>query len=163
MKNNLQTKYSVYLIKDLKDKILYVGCTKDPSRRLKQHTTWPPSTGHGKFYKQQIKMEIYRVFDDRLVANWYEGYLKYKFGFRDEIITDLGYLGKLTIKENSLKGLHKRSMKVKAFEYKTGKLIGEYPSQHEASRQLDVPQPHITYIINNTREQSKGYYFEKSS
>lgn len=53
----------------------------------------------------------------------------------------------------------KYSKKVLQFT-RQGEFIAEYPSAHEASRQTDIRQGHISQCCNNKRKSIKGYIFK---
>lgn len=71
---------------------------------------------------------------------------------------------KLSNKSNGKhKGMLNRkdlSMRICAYKYATGELVGEYKSLREASRVLGIPQGNISRNIKGYGKQEKGYTFE---
>lgn len=45
--------------------------------------------------------------------------------------------------------------------YKDGQYVGEYPSQSEASRVLNVHQQNISHVVNGRRKTAGGYSFKQ--
>ena len=73
----------VYVLKDQHGEVVYVGETKQPNYRFKQHTRYPKCdrNSNGKFYGQNLTMEIVKSFVDPKDALAYEAKLKRQYGF----------------------------------------------------------------------------------
>lgn len=68
------------------------------------------------------------------------------------------YLKQLGIKME--KALMDKKTHIKAFDKKTNEFIGEYESQHECARKLDIDVRNINAVLKNKRKSCKGYYFK---
>ena len=75
--------YYVYQIVDNSGKILHIGKTMDLERRFAQHTRWKGygDSSAGLFYKQDVKLEIVKTFNNKKDATLYEGEYKLQNGF----------------------------------------------------------------------------------
>jgi predicted GIY-YIG superfamily endonuclease len=73
----------VYRLLDQLGDTKYVGYTKYPNTRLQQHTKeLPDNTGfRGKFYGQDLSIEILGTFNTKAEALVYEGEMKHQYGF----------------------------------------------------------------------------------
>lgn len=141
----------VYELINFMGTVEYVGETKNPKKRMYQHTTWKPHPSHknGKFYgRQDLIMNIVHEFTNRKDAVKLEGELKIIY----DITWSEGIRGKNVGLSNSESIL----------AYKTdGTFVGEYYSHNEASRKLGIPQNSISRIVSRKQKQSKGYTFKK--
>ena len=94
-------KYHVYTLLDENSNIVYVGKTKNPDHRLKQH-----KSKSGKFYNQLVKINVIDVFDSNKQALDFEGVLKSQcnFSWSEQEARKLGgqTTGKINAKNNHL-------------------------------------------------------------
>jgi putative endonuclease len=69
----MKTKFYVYILCSKKDNTIYVGLTKDLSKRITEH-----NNGLSKYTKTKLPWELlwYCVFFDRRKARSFEKYLK---------------------------------------------------------------------------------------
>jgi predicted GIY-YIG superfamily endonuclease len=175
--------FKIYELYNELGNIIYVGCTTQTlNRRLYEHTKVNPKiTNNGKFYGQNLTINLVRTFseDKADVAHYYEAYLKYMWGLCDdnktmEKATYSGRVkggkiaGKITGKNNVQSGhiynlieAHKKS--VLAYKKNTGEFVGEYLSHCEAAKKLNCYQSHITACIKGKRKSHKGYLFKNKS
>lgn len=164
-------KYHIYEVFNYYGDLLYVGMTTKPKKRFYQHTKVKPNPNNGSdglFYKEKVFFEIVKVFEDRKVALWYEGYLKYKYGFHNEVRIDGAVggdkAGKIAVEtgqiyEANLKSIKKSRKPVIAYDLK-GNKIGEYEGQRVAARALGIDAASIHYILTGKTQNPKYYYFE---
>ena len=87
----------VYEIYDINGTCLYVGVTKNPKRRFRQHVNYPPlpRSGTGRFYQQQVFMKVIDEFISRQDALKKEEELQLEYGFKTnkEIYHEWSMLG----------------------------------------------------------------------
>ncbi|OGS37958.1 MAG: hypothetical protein A2551_04415 [Elusimicrobia bacterium RIFOXYD2_FULL_34_30] len=69
----MKEKYIIYLIRSEKDNSLYIGCTIDVDKRLREHNLGMSKYTHAK--KPWI-IEWYCIFYDKTMAYNFEQYLK---------------------------------------------------------------------------------------
>lgn len=77
--------YYVYKIVDPSNQVLYVGESTNPDNRLYEHTRKKPTVpGRGKFYKQDVKMEIVSVHTSKKAAWWAQVRLQKHYGLETD-------------------------------------------------------------------------------
>lgn len=77
--------YYVYKIMDQSDQVLYVGESTNPNNRLYEHTRKKPTvSGRGKFYKQNVKMQIVSVHYSKKAAWWAQVNLQKHYGLETD-------------------------------------------------------------------------------
>lgn len=165
-------KYYVYELYDELGSLWWVGMTLNPKQRLRQHTCI-----NGKFYGWDMEMEIVKEFTDKKEAEAFEGQRKQYWGMEWTEQTRYGKGGKISGKTNgkiqgkkNVESGHMDKIRKKAYEVcstpviaynkKTGEFVGEYKSQHEAARTLNIKSVgNICEILNNKRKSAGGYTF----
>ena len=73
----------LYTLVNEYNNVEYVGITRVPKQRLRQHTRVKPSTtksGHGKFYGRDMSLEVVASYNTREEALLAEGRLKKELG-----------------------------------------------------------------------------------
>lgn len=131
----------VYQLKNLEDKVEWVGETHRPSYRFQQHTKW--KSCNGKFLgREDIRMEIIAQFPTRKQARELERELKIQNGLeltestarRASILASAKVNRKLTIEQaNEIR-----------LKYSTGKYY-----QSDLAKEYGVYQTAISAIITN--------------
>ena len=77
----INTTHYVYELINLYGTVEYVGESKNPYIRFRQHTKWKPNRANGKFYRRQdIMLNIVASFNNRKEALTLEGKLKIEYG-----------------------------------------------------------------------------------
>ena len=174
--------FKIYELYNQLGNIVHIGCTsRTLNRRLYEHTKLnPKTTKHGKFYGHDLTINLIRTFaeDKADVAYYYEAYLKYMWGFNDEIKPERTThsvrlkggktRGKTALESGQLykaakKATDAKKQSVLAYDINTNKFVGEYESQNEAARQLDCNVGNINKCIKGVIYQTKGYTFKRAS
>lgn len=128
-------KYYVYELHDINGSIVYVGDTKDPERRLKEHNKWKG----GKFYGQTIFMNVVADFQTRPESFQYQCKLQKEYGLP-------------TDKENC--GIQPKTQTICqadiAEEIRTKYSTGNY-SMRKLAVEYNISHPTIVRIINKVR------------
>jgi predicted GIY-YIG superfamily endonuclease len=178
--------YKVYLLKDTAGEIVYVGMT---SMILKERLYGHNSKG-SKFCGKNLTIELFDTYKTKEDALHVEAILKQHLGFRDEIICDNGYAGKIGGKSNveNQKGFfdpkhEKRLSKIRLDNMKkanenrsnsvlvytlNGQFVGEYPSQSEAARELskllkrNINRAAIRKVLKGDYKQAYGHIFKRA-
>jgi predicted GIY-YIG superfamily endonuclease len=163
--------YQVYELLNLHGTVEYVGVTKNPKRRMYQHTkTKPHGKTGGRFYgRQDLIMNIVKQFDNIKEANLFEGELKLFWGLP------------WTENENRIKsGVSRRKIKkpkVKIYEngvshpgfkarkillqYDTNnQLIKEWKSATDASNTLNINLSNISSAALGNCNTAGGYVWK---
>lgn len=129
----------VYVLKKGTE-VVYVGETKDPQARLYQHTCLHPGyrNGCGKFYKQDVTIEVIKSFADRKDAKQYEKELQQKYSIeRGES------------KWSRVSGLKRRKLTLDdARKIRALHLTNDY-TMNSLANMYDVNVSSIWYILNN--------------
>lgn len=143
--------YYIYHIKGVK-----IGCTGNAKRRVKEQ-------GHTEY-------EILETHTDIVTASEREIQLQKEYGYE---IDDTPYhisvenLSKGWNTENSRyanscrkNNGHNTPTPIKVF--KSGTIVGEYPSISEAGRSLSISKANITATLKGIYSQMNGYTFERA-
>lgn len=138
------------------NKFEYIGCSKDPNRRLYAHTQTKPipgRTGFGSFYgREDLELIEIHAFESRKQAFQYEGYVK-------------GLLGmEWAEQENRLRNNKKvqsiYGRPVQAYSRGTGELLGEYLSINEAARLLKLNTGNVYAVLVGRISHTGGITFK---
>lgn len=75
----------VYQLINKEGTVIYIGETRDPRQRLYDHTRRKPKhSGHGKFYGQELEIEVIAEFDNKKEAWYRQVEEQKKFGFQTD-------------------------------------------------------------------------------
>ena len=151
--------YYVYELINHYGTVEYVGESKNPYIRFRQHTKskYEPHRSMGIFHgRQDLILNVVSVYDNHKDALNLEAKLKKDYGFA---LTEK--LGK--IKGGRIGGPigggigYKRP--ILQFD-KTNTLIKKYESVSEAARELDIPNSSITDCAKGRRKQTRGFIWK---
>jgi predicted GIY-YIG superfamily endonuclease len=152
-------KHYVYELINLYGTVEYVGESKNPYRRFRQHTKskYEPKRSMGIFYgRQDLILNVVSEYDNYKDALNLEAKLKSNYGFP---LTEK--LGK--IKGGSIGGkigggsIAKRP--ILQFD-KTNTLIKRYESVSQAARELNIPNSSLTDCAKGRRKQTRGFIWK---
>lgn len=156
-------KHYVYELINLYGTIEDVGVSYRPEHRLYQHIKCKPTlSGMGKYYgRQDLIMHIVDEFDNRKDAFKLEGQLKLLYNLswtEKERDMNNGKRNKENGHWDRIKhlGNEKKSTPVIVYK-KDGTFIGEYSSQRECARQLNINDKHISAVCKGNRKSTSGY------
>ena len=143
--------YVVYKLVNQENQIEYIGHTKNPKTRLRNHTCI-----NGKFAgRTDITLEIIK-----------SGFRKKNRAFEYEckIQNELGWESDKEKYSKNMKEVQKTTTEEKSIEtvaYKTtGELVGIFPSIIEAGRKLGINNSLIHNVITGKQKSTKGYVFK---
>jgi len=106
------TVYYVYELRTTDNKVEYIGCSKRPKQRFRQHVFQKPTgPGIGKFLgRTDLHLEIIKEFYNRKEAGQFEGFLKRQNGF-------------IWTEYENMKKAYSISHKTKAGSYASAKVV----------------------------------------
>jgi len=137
----------VYELINLMGTIEYVGESKNPQSRIKNHLS-----KNGKFHKRSdIIMNIICQFDNRKDAFNYQCELQKQYGFETDFEKNLrgGPTGR---------NAHKKS--ILCFDFTTNKLLKQYDAITDAAMELNIHSAQICRVLKGERNKCHGYRFE---
>ena len=143
-------KHYVYKIVNSNNEIEYIGETKNPNTRLRNHTC-----KNGNFAnRKDLSLEIIKECKGKKSAFNYQCKLQKKFGFE----TDREKSSK-NMKEIQKKTTEQKRIPILCYDL-NGNLIGEYSSILSASKLLNINFYLIQRVINNIQKSTKGFVFK---
>jgi len=144
-------KHYVYKIVNSNNEIEYIGETKNPKTRLRNHTC-----KNGNFAgRKDLTLEIIKEFKSKKLAFNYQCKLQKKFGFETDIEKYIK-LGK------SIQKIGTECRKVKIVGYDlSGNEIGIFSSILEASKKLKIHNSLIWNVVNGVQKSTKNLIFIK--
>lgn len=143
--------YVVYQLVNSKNEIEYIGHTKNPDTRLRNHTCV-----NGKFVgRTDLILQIVKSgFRKRYRAFEYECKLQKKLGFQSDREKYIR-LGK------SIQKMGTDCRKVKIAAYKTtGEFLGIFPTIKDAANNFNLHTNLVWLVANNKQKSTKGYIFK---
>jgi predicted GIY-YIG superfamily endonuclease len=143
--------YVVYQLVNSKNEIEYIGHTKNPDTRLRNHTCV-----NGKFVgRTDLILQIVKSgFRKRYRAFEYECKLQKKLGFQSDREKYIS-LGK------SIQKMGTDCRKVKIAAYKTtGEFLGIFPTIKDAANNFNLHTNLVWLVANNKQKSTKGYIFK---
>jgi predicted GIY-YIG superfamily endonuclease len=169
--------YYVYEIINILGSVEYVGQTSNLKARWYNHTKNIKGSGSGKFYnRSDVFINLVKKFDNKSDSLNYEEELQKEYGFT----TDRSKRRKSAIiggnaakakniqnldihRKNGTIGGNKiallRSVPIVAYTYPDLKMVGNFNSSMDASRNLNIGGGEISKILNKKRNSVKGYTF----
>lgn len=140
----------VYELVNLMGTVEYVGRTKEPKERFRNHLRKPIEgvSGIGLFYgRQDLIMNLVKGFDTVKEANFYEGELKLSYGMD------------WTEEANYIKNGLPAPRAILAYDL-DGNFVGEFYSSEFAATKLKSWGGNIRNVLNGKFKQTKGYTFK---
>ena len=128
----------------------HVGETDRPKVRFREHKSID-----GNFYnRQDLIMNVVKEFNTKKEAWWHQVELQTYYGLETDREKNIK-----AAKKGAIIG-GKPSNKIIVHSYYTGDFIGEYESQNEAGRILNVSSGNISQTVRGILEQCNGYTFK---
>jgi predicted GIY-YIG superfamily endonuclease len=143
-------KHYVYEIVNLMGTVEYVGETDNIRTRFNSH-----KGKDGNFYnRQDLIMNVVKEFNTKKEAWWYQVELQIYYGLETDREKNIR-----AAKRGAMIG-GKKPNRILVYSYYTGELIGEYESQNEAGRILNVSSGNVSSVVRGILEQCNGYTFK---
>jgi predicted GIY-YIG superfamily endonuclease len=142
----------------------YIGCSKNPNKRLAGHIKTKPIpgyTGFGLFYgRENLELINIHSFENRKEAFQYEGYIKGLLGMTWSEQAQGERLGKTGKGAQAVKELC--SKPVLCYKKDTNEFVNQFESQIEAARQLGLNVGNIRHVISGKYKHTGGYTFKEA-
>ncbi len=143
--------YVVYQLVNSKNEIEYIGHTKNPDTRLRNHTCV-----NGKFVgRTDLILQIVKSgFRKRYRAFEYECKLQKKLGFQSDREKYIRYM-----KQVQKRTTEQKSIPIIGYDL-SGNEKGIFNSAYDASRKLGIYPSLIWNVVNGHQKSTKGYVFK---
>jgi predicted GIY-YIG superfamily endonuclease len=154
-------KHYVYILMNEYGAVEYVGYTKNPKQRMKDHIKHKPyglQTGKGLFYgRTDLTLEVVKQFNTRGEAEAYEGELKLQFGFvwNERIRTLKGS------KNGAVISAEIKRIPISVYDKDTGDYIATYNSQKDCCNSLNLTRSSVSQCITGKLKSTGGYIFKR--
>ena len=165
--------YYVYELINHYGTVEYVGETKRPKQRLREHTKRKPGKGVGMFYgRTDLVMNIVSLFTNRKEARELEGKLKLEYGMEHTESTRNVKGGKIGGKLNgannvknghldNIRTLASKKISKRVLQYTiSGQLVNKWESMINAEKKLGIFAANISNCVRGKTKSAGGFIWK---